>query len=73
MTAAAKALVTHLAGPAAAPFYKQLAAQSGQAPQWNFHKYLIGRDGKVVASYKSNVAPESPTLVKDIEAQLVVK
>lgn len=64
---------TTVAGPAAAPFYKQLAAQSGQAPQWNFHKYLIGRDGKVVASYKSNVAPESPTLVKDIEAQLVAK
>jgi glutathione peroxidase len=64
---------TTVAGPAAAPFYKQLAAQTGQTPQWNFHKYLIGRDGKVVASYKSNVAPESPNLIKDIEAQLVAK
>lgn len=64
---------TTVAGPAAAPFYKQLAAQTGQVPQWNFHKYLIGRDGKVVASYKSNVAPESPNLIKDIEAQLVTR
>jgi glutathione peroxidase len=64
---------TTVAGPGAAPFYRQLAAQTGQQPKWNFHKYLIGRDGKVVASYNSSVEPEDRNLVRDIEAQLAGK
>lgn len=61
---------TSVTGARAAPFYRQLAAQSGQSPRWNFHKYLLGRDGRVVASYASQVGPEDRTVIKDIEKQL---
>ncbi|MBX3660021.1 MAG: glutathione peroxidase [Ramlibacter sp.] len=64
---------TRVSGTDAHPFYRALAAQAGQAPRWNFHKYLISRDGKVVASYPSNVAPDNPTLVRDIEKYLLAK
>jgi glutathione peroxidase len=43
------------------PVYAFLAAQHG-APKWNFHKYLVGKDGKVIAAFPSSVAPESPEL-----------
>lgn len=66
----AKSSVT---GPAASPFYRQLAAQAGQAPRWNFHKYLLDRHGKVVASYGSQVEPEDPAFLKAIEQQLSTK
>jgi len=46
-------------GPGANPFYRQLAAASGAAPQWNFHKYLIAPDGKTVHSFATRVEPDS--------------
>ena len=46
-------------GPAANEFYKQLAAAAGEAPQWNFHKYLIAPDGKTVHSFRAQVEPDS--------------
>jgi glutathione peroxidase len=52
------------------PLYSQLAALSGEYPRWNFHKYLIGRDGRLVASFPSQVAPDDPRLVEAIEALL---
>ncbi|MBX3585614.1 MAG: glutathione peroxidase [Ramlibacter sp.] len=64
---------TPVTGVAAHPFYRALATQAGQAPQWNFHKYLVGRDGKVVASYPSAVTPDSPALLREIEKQLLAK
>jgi len=42
---------------------------SGKAPQWNFHKYLIGADGRV-QSFDSNVTPQSRELVQAIEVAL---
>jgi len=57
-------------GPQANAFYQQLAQQAGESPRWNFHKYLLGRDGKVVDSYSSLTAPDSRTLVRAIEEQL---
>ena len=59
-----------VAGSQASAFYQQLAAQSGSTPRWNFHKYLIGRDGKVVDSYGSMTGSDSSRLVKAIEQQL---
>jgi glutathione peroxidase len=57
-------------GENAHPLYRNLGQASGQFPRWNFHKYLIGRDGKVVGSFSSTVTPESMTLVRAIESQL---
>jgi len=59
-----------VAGAAANPLFRQLAAQTGKAPAWNFHKYLIGRDGKVVAQYASHTTPSDPQLLKTLEQQL---
>jgi glutathione peroxidase len=65
---------TQVAGKQAVPFYQQLAAQSGnQRPLWNFHKYLLARDGKVVASFPSQVAPDDPRVIQEIEKQLIAK
>jgi len=50
--------------------FHELAAQTGRAPLWNFHKYLIGRDGKVVAQYSSLTTPADAVLVRAIEQQL---
>lgn len=58
--------------PGTAPLYEWLAAELGEEsrPRWNFHKYLIGPDGKPVAYYTSKVKPESEELVAAIEANL---
>lgn len=66
----AKSSVT---GDQASPLFRQLAAQSGQKPRWNFYKYLIGRDGRVVGSYASRTGPEDLVLLRDIEKQLSTK
>jgi glutathione peroxidase len=58
-------------GTDANPLHRQLAQQSGKAPTWNFHKYLVGRQGTVVAAYGSGTAPDDAALVKAIEAQLL--
>ena len=57
-------------GPDANPLYASLAKATGQSPQWNFHKYLIDRNGKVLASFASKVEPDSPHLVSAIEKAL---
>lgn len=55
------------------PLFESLFKVSGQRPQWNFHKYLIGRDGKSVQSFGSRVNPESPEFVGEIEKLLAAK
>ncbi len=61
---------SRVAGTQASTFYRELAAQSGQAPRWNFYKYLIGRDGRVVGHFASLTAPDSPLLMRALEQQL---
>jgi glutathione peroxidase len=52
---AAKAVVK---GPNAHPFYKWAAeARPKDVPRWNFHKYLIGRDGYIAEAYTEGVEP----------------
>jgi glutathione peroxidase len=63
----AKSAVT---GKDANPLHAQLASASGQAPEWNFHKYLVGRDGNLVASFPSRVTPQDGKLVAAIEKAL---
>ena len=57
-------------GSEANPLFKQLAKISGTTPKWNFYKYLIGRDGKVVDAYSSMTAPEDRSFVRELEKQL---
>lgn len=57
-------------GSNANPLFKQLAKQTGEAPSWNFHKYLISRDGRLVTSFGSQIAPESKTMTDAIEQML---
>lgn len=57
-------------GEAADPFYQELAKQGGEEPGWNFHKYLISKDGKVLKSFGSRVKPDAPELRAAIEEAL---
>ena len=57
-------------GDQANPFFKQLIAQGASTPKWNFYKYLIGRDGKLIESYSSMTDPDSRSLVSAIEKSL---
>lgn len=57
-------------GHDANPLFRELAARSGRAPRWNFHKYLVGRDGQVLASYGSMTRPDDPALLRAIEQAL---
>jgi glutathione peroxidase len=52
------------------PLFAALAKATGAAPRWNFHKYLIARDGRRVQSFDTRVAPEDPKLAAAIEALL---
>jgi glutathione peroxidase len=60
-------------GDAANPLFRQLAAQAGREPKWNFYKYLVSREGKVVGSYTSMTAPQDKALLQDIEKQLAAR
>lgn len=61
---------THAAKANADPMYQILGNLAGEYPQWNFHKYLLDRQGRLVASYNSRVEPQSPTVVETIEKLL---
>jgi glutathione peroxidase len=54
------------------PFYQQLAAAAGTYPTWNFHKYLIGRDGRLIAEFSPRTKPEDDKLVASIEDALAL-
>jgi len=63
----------HVIGGRAHPLYKWIGKELGedQLPRWNFHKYLISKDGELLGAYPSKVAPQSPELVKAIEGALM--
>ena len=50
--------------------YAELVKASGQAPQWNFHKYLVDREGRNVLSFPTRLEPGDPKLVEAIERLL---
>jgi glutathione peroxidase len=58
-------------GPQRSPLFAELARRSGQEPGWNFHKYLIGRDGQRVQSFPSAVDPQDPLLLRELEQLLL--
>lgn len=45
-------------GTSANPFFQSLIQATGKPPKWNFHKYLIAKDGVSVTAYESSVTPE---------------
>ena len=59
-------------GAGKAPLYQALIESADPKGEvgWNFEKFLIGRDGKVVGRYKSGVSPDDPALAKAVEAEL---
>ena len=62
-------------GDAAVPFYRWAAVTLGpdKTPQWNFHKYLVGRDGKLIAAFGSKVTPMSPELTGAVTQAIAAK
>ena len=64
-----KSVVT---GKNATPFFAWAGAAMGP-PKWNFHKYLVGRDGRLIAAFPSKVTPDSPEVKAAIEAALAAK
>jgi glutathione peroxidase len=56
-------------GPSQSPAYR-LLGESGHLPAWNFHKYLVGRDGQVAAVFPTTVLPRSRALRRAIERAL---
>jgi len=62
---------TKVRGPEAHPFYRWAAAQRpGETPSWNFHKYLVGRDGELIGGYSTATDPIGPQLVRAIGQEL---
>ena len=57
-------------GPQRNALYAALAKATGKTPQWNFHKYLIDRNGKAVNSFQSDVTPDDKRLIGAIEKAL---
>lgn len=58
---------TSVKGPNAHPFYKWAAAERpGDLPGWNFHKYLVGRDGYLADAFSSRIEPADTRVVTAI-------
>jgi len=64
---------TGVVGQTANPFFAALARQTGEAPRWNFHKYLLDRQGRAVASFPSAVDPLDERLTSRIEQLLATR
>jgi len=69
----AKSRVAASAGAAANPLIADLAQRTGQWPRWNFHKYLIARDGGTVTSHVSEVDPLDKTFIRQVERLIDAK
>ena len=69
----AKSSVAPGGGRAVNPLFTALAQRSGKAPAWNFHKYLVGRDGQTVLSFASAVDPKDPAFTRELEKLLKAK
>jgi glutathione peroxidase len=62
--------ITQVKGKGAHPFYQSLKDELGFTPRWNFNKILIGQNGKVVATFGSEVSPTSSSITRQIETLL---
>lgn len=62
--------ITAVTGANAHPFYREVAAQTGFRPRWNFNKVLIDPKGEVVATWGARTKPQSSEMIGAIEALL---
>ncbi|MDA0236999.1 MAG: glutathione peroxidase [Proteobacteria bacterium] len=61
---------TDVVGPNSNPIFSELQSMTGVSPSWNFHKYLISRDGTRAFSFSSSISPMNAKLVKKLEQLL---
>lgn len=64
------AALSPVRGPRALPLYQWLVREGGGPPRWNFHKYLVARDGTRVRGFATQVTPESREMQRAVEASL---
>jgi glutathione peroxidase len=62
--------ITHVRGDQAHPFYRDVLAQTGFAPGWNFNKVLMDGQGQVIGTWGAPVQPMSDTITGPIKALL---
>jgi glutathione peroxidase len=55
------------------PLYAELLARTGQSPKWNFHKYLVDRNGKQITSFGTRVEPDNVDLISAVERMLAAR
>jgi len=60
---------TVVTGDDANALFRRLGAAAG-APEWNFNKYLVDREGKVVARFGAGTEPDAPELVGKLDSLL---
>ncbi len=66
----------HVKGPERHPLYEELTGKESPFPgdvKWNFGKFLIGRDGKIIKRFEPKIAPDSSEINAAIEAALAAK
>lgn len=66
----------HVKGPEQHPLYSALSGKDSPFPgevKWNFGKFLIGRDGRILKRFEPKVAPDSPEVIQAMEAALAGK
>jgi glutathione peroxidase len=66
----------HVKGPEQHPLYAALSGKGSPFPgdvKWNFGKFLIGRDGRIIQRFEPKVAPDAPEVTQAIEAALAEK
>jgi glutathione peroxidase len=66
----------HVKGPEQHPLYAALSGKDSPFPgdvKWNFGKFLIGRDGRIIKRFEPKVTPDSPEVTQAIEAALAEK
>jgi glutathione peroxidase len=55
------------------PLYAELVARTGDSPKWNFHKYLLDRNGNPAGTFASKIEPDDRELVARLEKLLADK
>ena len=66
----------HVKGPQQHPLYTALSGKESPFPgdvKWNFGKFLVGRDGRIIKRFEPKVTPDSPEVTQAIEAALAEK